>query len=342
MLLSASSNATSLLDSFNTTALEGVGEPIPIDFEVRLLPVSPAGVTQQAFLDLMMQALCLFAMSDNGGQTYPLTFHNSKYGYNDYALTVYGLSPSSPRTMSTIKNRPALWGSLRVLERISGLEQWTAVKAEFYMHGSILGEIHFDFRKNFPVLGIDTDPVVGGDNMDVGSGTSPLVLASDPSISTGSSSSSSSKELAYNSPTASNATLWPSSANLTSSSSSVANKYGRVELIPHYGRFPLNPYQIMVSYARALAIGGLAIPPKTDRPPPSIRFDQQDLKTSVFFDRAAPMAALSVWTYEWIITAISRVADETWAPPYWGLLSCVYDVKVDGILLGYAGIGPLR
>ena len=290
----------------------------------------------------MLQALSQFALSDYEGQTYPCSFHNPKSLYNKYAMTVYGLSQSSPGVLSTIKNKPALWGLLRVLERISGLQKFTAVKAEFYLNGDIFGGMYFDFRNKFPTLENDTAPLYGEDDTTVESGTSPLVLASDPSIGTGSSSSSSSKDLTSVSPTASDATLSPSLANLTSSSSSLAGKYGRMELIPHYGPTPLNAHQIIVSYARALAINGLAIPPKSDRPPSAIKFDYPDLQTSVYFDQSAPQAALPVWTYEWIITAISHVPMETWAVPHRGLFACVYDVKVDGILLGYVGIGPLR
>lgn len=328
-----------LLGAFNADALENSGEPIPNDFEVRLLPVSRRATSPQAFYDLIMQAICQFAMSDYESQTYPLTFHDPKSPYEKYAMMVYGLTSSPPRTLATIKTRLALWGLLRALERIFRLGQWTAVKAEFYMDGSILGGLYFDFREQVSASGIDTGLLIGGSNTAFGSDGSPLVLASDPSIN----KSSSTKELASNFPEAFNFTLKASPANLTSSSSSsLTGEYGRMELIPHYGRAHLNPHRIMVSYARALAIGGLAIPPKSDQPPPSIRFVQQDLQTSVFFDKAAPMAAWPVWTYEWIITAISHIAHETWAPPHQGLYSCVYDVKVDGILLGYIGIGPLR
>lgn len=337
--LSASSNATNLHDSFNATALGISGEPIPDGFEVRLLPVARKVTSSQAFYGLMMQALCQFAMSDYESQTYPSTFHDSKSPYDEYAMMVYGLTSSSPRTLATIKTRLALWGLLRVLERISELRQWTAVKAEFYMDGSSVGGLYFGFGEKFSRLEIGTDLLIGGSNTDLGSDRNPLVLASDPSINR----SSSTKELIFNYRAASKATSKASPASITSSSSSsLSGKHGRMELIPHYGQAVVNPHHFIVSCARALAIGGLAIPPKSDQPPPSIRFEHQDLQTVVFFDKAAPMATLPVWTYEWIITAISHVVHETWAPPDWGLYSCVYDVKVDGILLGYVGIGPLR
>ena len=330
--LSASSNATDLLESSNVSALGEFGEPIPIDFVVQLLPVDRRRITPRAFYDLVMRALSQFAMCDYESQTDPSCFHNPEPPYNKYAMTVFGLSSSAPRRLTPIKIKLALWGLLRVLERTSGLEQWTAVKAEFYIGGSVCGGMYF----------LDIDSLVEENNVAVGRGSAPLttlILASDRSIS---SSNSSSKELAPISPAASDASLWRSLANLTSSSSSsLDDRFGRMELIPHYGPFPLTSRQIMLSYARALAIGGLAIPPKSDQPSPSIRFDQQDLQTSIFFDRAAPMAALPVWTYEWIITAISLVVNETWAVPDRGLYSCVYNVKVDGILLGYVGIGPL-
>lgn len=159
---------------------------------------------------------------------------------------MYGLSPSSPKILSSMEVRPALWGLLRVLERVSELGKWTAVKAEFFIDGSILGGMYFDFRENIPGLGLDTNSSVANNNMAVGGNTSPLVLPSDLSTSTVTStnSSNSSKQLAVNSSTAFNATLWPSIANLTSSSSisPLADTYGRTKLIPHFGSFPLNSY----------------------------------------------------------------------------------------------------
>ena len=330
--LSASSSATDLLDSSITSASGEFGEPIPIDFVVQLLPIDRRRVNPQAFYSLMMQALSQFAMCDYESQTDPSCFHDPEPSYNGYAMTVFGLSSSAPRRLTPIKIKFALWGLLRVLERISGLEQWTAVKAEFYIGGRVCGGMYF----------LDTESLGGRNNVAVGGSSSPLttlILASDRRIS---SSDNSSKELAPISPMASDDILWRSLASLTSSSSSSLNdRFGRLELIPHYGPFPLTPRQIMVSYARALATEGLAIPPKSDQPSPSIKFDQQDLQTSIFFDRAAPMAALPVWTYEWIITAISHVVNETWTVLDQGLHSCVYNVKVDEILLGYIGIGPL-